>query len=1398
MEVINDIRSNNAARDLPLWSRADPTTVLAEELYSSESHFVLELVQNADDNTYGSNVTPTLNITLDLGANNLVVTCNENGFKEDQVRAICKIGASTKKHQTGYIGEKGIGFKSVFKVADKVFISSDPYKFSFDKHAELGMITPSWEEDCPGRRNWTQFTLQLSDTIDKKELESYLSDIDPTLLLFLRKLRSLHIDLGTVRFAVVREDLESNVIQLSHGITTPDQYLLVKQLSVHAFLPIRKYGFSFLIQGDFLTSANREDILSDSSWNITIRDALVSVFITALAEFWRRPQLALVWYRYIPIRIAEGFFSPFKDSLLAKLKSMDLLRSADGQLRRPSQLFVVSSDYLDDYGAALIAEEYLGYNNYYLSSEYDCSDGYSGILYALGIRVLSDSEFINALSRMNTAIRQQSAAWHESVSAQLLKLRGRHNWSIMALCMVHLQDGTWVAPNSGDLFFSSEVVDIPRDLGLRLLAKLDVRSSRFSLFYALGVRTADPTAISEKILDLHRRSWPSAAHALTHAHFLFVYRNQTALHNVHWLYLLNKDGGLIKATDLYMDDEDPKIMPISEIIPSRSRLLHEKYLTPPPFNSRAEWHAWLKDVLRVNVSPRVLNRQFSPEFLEFCRSGNTHILRALKDYWPRLKPAVNLTAVKALSNEISVICHDGTFHNLSATALCRGPLRTFSHLQFLHVEDPEDASWNFLGEFGVTLRPDGLLYLKWLRKLSSDNSHDLEAVISIYEQLQARFDEDASAIRTAFDEDRLILVAQLELSSEPKARWLSKSDVVWGGPPSMRSKPDLKRSYPQLHKFFRTQLQIQDCPSDILSQELAGLAGSGSAISNEDHTRVCHILDDISSIVAQSNRDRKAIPPWISKLAAQPIFPVRRAGTEDLQLRKLDDRFYVPDKSGRRLEMFGSRVDMLELVDTVPLYRIRPLLQTDHFRHIIESRYLDVAVTCKPSSSGERIHAIEIQEEYLMRAHLSNADLVKKFQNLVTFRAESVFTTYTIENLDHLQKEDLIIEEDPDRLVVLITASCKPTEHGLLFAEKLAVMWGLDRGSLSMAMCTPVELASMFLDKTIGQHGNSTRDTDDSWVLNMAPETTESGWITTRPKAVKGSLPKVPDLVEPAASTAGLEALTTRNLIELNMGMISNAASRQSLSPIQSLTSDFFAMSLGGRNMKSTAATDDEAHSSSFNAVVRNGSLPGSFIEVLNEEGPSHRSNAISNSLSGAVTHTRATPAEYMNGVLGEYFIFEFLRQQLPHFTEDNWTSELRGDVPGFSPYHFSSVADFRYPDADGILTRAIFGNDISEAWAGRWPEYHIEVKTTSGNEETPFHMSSRQLQLVCTRTCYIATELTLPGQDEIPAVVYVLVRVWNIRSSSPSFTWCPDPHRCLFTGRLRIASDVEVVLRHA
>ena len=81
--------------------------LLSATLYSSQVHFVMELIQNADDNSYLPGVTPT--IRLELFPHAVVVYNNEQGFSDKNIKAICDVGGSTKANKTGYIGQKGIG-----------------------------------------------------------------------------------------------------------------------------------------------------------------------------------------------------------------------------------------------------------------------------------------------------------------------------------------------------------------------------------------------------------------------------------------------------------------------------------------------------------------------------------------------------------------------------------------------------------------------------------------------------------------------------------------------------------------------------------------------------------------------------------------------------------------------------------------------------------------------------------------------------------------------------------------------------------------------------------------------------------------------------------------------------------------------------------------------------------------------------------------------------------------------------------------------------------------------------------------------------------------------------------------------------------------------------------------
>lgn len=123
--------------------------------------------------------------------------CNEVGFEKKHVEAISRVRRSTKSGKNQlykYTGEKGIGFKSVFRVADKVWISSRQYHFKFDRTKKFGMIAPEWAE-FP-RRTYpgvTSFYLELSPHFNADELVQDLRNFAPTNLIFLQQIEKVVI-----------------------------------------------------------------------------------------------------------------------------------------------------------------------------------------------------------------------------------------------------------------------------------------------------------------------------------------------------------------------------------------------------------------------------------------------------------------------------------------------------------------------------------------------------------------------------------------------------------------------------------------------------------------------------------------------------------------------------------------------------------------------------------------------------------------------------------------------------------------------------------------------------------------------------------------------------------------------------------------------------------------------------------------------------------------------------------------------------------------------------------------------------------------------------------------------------------------------------------------------------
>lgn len=550
--------------------------LLSEDLYSTRTHFILELIQNADDNTYAEGVDPHIRIVLANDA--LTVWNNEQGFRPGDVRALCSVGRSTKAKKAGFIGEKGIGFKSVFQVSNTPEIHSNGFHFRFDmsdpeKH--LGYIVPNWT--APDESIAAEGTTII---LPAKEGETFsasiLSELDARLLLFLRKLRqidlrtpdeevsmrcvdddglaaletrgqadgtpSMHQRFLRVATAVAmdgapddkRPKVNESELILAFPIDDAGKALAVPTCATFAFLPIRTFGFRFCVQADFLLSSAREDIQTARPWNTALRDAIAAAFVASVEQFKARPALGRTFLQYLPREqeVTTPFFAPVVQQTLDALAQTACILCASGHWRKPAEVMTAS-----DVFQRLVPPQaaWALYGKDYPAKDLEVDET---TLKKLGCKPLYFTDVVGLFTEHGGWVRQQGTAWLASFYHYLASL------SRQSLLDAHLRDAPCVPVSDGTLHVAGErTVFFPLADGkkfgfekdLLILDEAFVDALRadndsasitavHALLHDLGVRIPEPYAlIVNDILPAHSGDrWRKAGFEALTGHVRYV------------------------------------------------------------------------------------------------------------------------------------------------------------------------------------------------------------------------------------------------------------------------------------------------------------------------------------------------------------------------------------------------------------------------------------------------------------------------------------------------------------------------------------------------------------------------------------------------------------------------------------------------------------------------------------------------------------------------------------------------------------------------------------------------------------------------------------------------------------------------------------------------------------
>lgn len=828
---------------------------MVDNLYSKETRFLYELIQNAEDNSYSTAIANSEEpfLTFKLYPDRVIIDSNEDGFSESNIRAICSVGNSTKKHGAGYIGEKGIGFKSVFKVAQKVHIHSGPFSFAFSHTREedddgLGMITPYHEdaEKLPNRVR-TRMTLTLLDSTRFEERAAEFRDLPDTLLMFLSRLQRLSVELyppknaptatqylkrenkanglyttylaKTTRkgkeqatskqkyylmkshlhnlpFDEARKDKQGNSIDtamviLAFPVDEHDEPV-IKQQHTYAFLPLRRVGFKFLIQADFVTQANREDVVH-SKRNLAVLEGVASAFADAMVVFCKLPALKYQWMRYLPGDfISDEFWSTLWTMLREKLEQTPLLESWSGRglykpldLERPSESFTAEdrTPLLPDLEGAEV----------YLSPKYTGAD--FQILKRLGTMPLQWNKF---LDRLDADLSNPSGSkWKLMKNAdwrtRMCKVLWRFFWEnhidgqgcLRNLALIPLRDGKWVSSVSRTRIYfpKTDDIDIPADLGLDLVRPMAIENAAWAdLLSSLGATKCPQKVVISSILERYDSTSLDnleLLNAVAHIRYLYWFLPKAHSSLAPQVRLANQRGSLLREGQyMYFPNDEDDYSP-TQLFKQDAKLpghpvnfLHGDYLEavdPSIIRNGRSWTTWLEEVVGVRSIPELRatgHEGLSKEFRYIIKHRSDRLLGTLKSGWAVYRPQISSILEEKLQNS-NVRLENGGRTSLRRTflpfpklkqiavELCIADACPFLAISDL-LRDEDRLDWTFVRDLQVGIEENLDFYLSALEtfKMISPALKDAsvgEQSARIYQNIQSRCSDDLDRVRYAFE-----------------------------------------------------------------------------------------------------------------------------------------------------------------------------------------------------------------------------------------------------------------------------------------------------------------------------------------------------------------------------------------------------------------------------------------------------------------------------------------------------------------------------------------------------------------------------------------------------------------------------------------------------------------------
>ncbi|OJZ91020.1 hypothetical protein ASPFODRAFT_57246 [Aspergillus luchuensis CBS 106.47] len=850
---------------------------LAKDVYNSSARFVFELLQNADDNSYSKakSRSEAPYVSYRVYPRQIVFECNEDGFTPEDLIAICNIGKSSKTSVQGEIGEKDIGFKSVFMVAWKVLIQSGELSFYLQHRigdSGMGMISPTWqerEEEVPN--DITRITLFLHETgpeeILAKQRETtrqQFQELQATFLLFMKNIERIDVAF----YDDESKETCSMLYSLEYLCKSRGKLVDEKRENGHIHVDTRHYHITkitldklpFLIHADFDTDASRQDIPLSSTRNTTLLSYVGLVLATAVQEFCQHPTLHAHIHAHLNM----------SDVLWTRTHSE--LHSIIRTRRLPSSM-------LDSNGDPLLRDLK---PEQYLSPKYRPRD--LNLLTGYGLVYMSNYGFLERvrqdLSRDDSLIRSSSVKdddWHSRVTRVLMSAYQERPKSVSALAIIPLTNGEWRSSTSikaHRIYHSHCNGYLIPEVNIRLVdPRAEKNPDRERLFSQLGVKNPKISRVRDAIIRTNYNKTVDLDVSRAQLEFLYLTvhldRRNDSAHFYSDIDLIDQQNRYrepdshtfyFPGKDLYSAEQ--LLTPTKPAGTGKSSrpsvyILHSRYMEPrpiKPIGERRTWMTWLSESLQVrNTIPITDSTRLSPECTFIAEHHPEKLVGFLVKNWKFDAALLEKQKLVDKLLKLQVVCESGSSYCLGETYV---PVPELSYLrQFLRNED--DFPWlkidnTWLSELNDMAKALGFgfpkseleAYLRALQSIkeSSDGNdatlNETERVYDLYARIQAQYSETStpdycrSLLRTAFASQNLIYVPNIHDEAE-RPCWESSGNCLREAPQSMECKIPLKWKYNDvkhgscLAKLFNKTLGIPNVGLNDLLKELNSLSAKG-------------------------------------------------------------------------------------------------------------------------------------------------------------------------------------------------------------------------------------------------------------------------------------------------------------------------------------------------------------------------------------------------------------------------------------------------------------------------------------------------------------------------------------------------------------------------------------------